>query len=322
MPDETILQSKVPSHQSGKTLLDYLSGRFRYQTKESWNLLITQGKVTVNERTVPPQQIVQKGDRVAYRVVLKEPPVDRNIQILHEEEAFLVAVKPGQLPSHADGNFIKNTFIYLITERLRDKGWKGDVRLVHRLDRETSGLMVVAKNREAHLKLTRQFESGSAAKEYLAVAKGIVSGGKFEVNGAIGRDAASQISVRQKVVPEGTPLSKPSLTYFEKTQNLKEASLLRCIPKTGRTNQIRVHLDSIGHSLVGDKLYGRTDEEFLAFIRHVKAGGDPAFQGEMEVSRHLLHASKLSFDHPESGSRMTFESPLPKDIQEFIKKHQ
>src|SRR5258708_13707698 len=116
MSTETVLQSKVPQHQAGKTLSDYLSIRFRYQTRESWEKLIIDGKVTVNRKPALPLLLLQKGDLVSYSVVLKEPPVDKSIQILHEEETFLVAVKPGQLPSHADGNFIKNTFIYLITE--------------------------------------------------------------------------------------------------------------------------------------------------------------------------------------------------------------
>jgi 23S rRNA pseudouridine1911/1915/1917 synthase len=316
--EETILQSKVPFNSAGKSLLDYLSHRFRYQARESWAGLIREGKVTVNGKKAEPALRLQKGDRVAYSVILQEPPVDRKILILHEEESFLVAFKPGQLPSHADGNFIRNTFIYLITQMLRNKGWKGDIRLVHRLDRETSGLMVVAKNRSAHSDLVRQFEQGLVKKEYMAVAKGRIQEETFEVNRAIGRDPESQISIRQKAVPPGTPFSKPSLTLFEKLKVLKDATLLKCIPKTGRTNQIRVHLDSIGHPILGDKLYGRTDGEYLEFIRHVKAGGDPAFPGHSEVPRHLLHASKLAFAHPETGTLLEFEAPLPPDMKGYI----
>lgn len=318
MSEETVLQSKVPAPMAGKILTEYLSQRFRYQTRDAWVDLIRSGKVTVNGQRASPALPLHKGDRVAYSVILREPPVDRNIQIVHEEDSFLVAIKPGQLPSHADGNFIKNTFIYLITQRLRDKGWKGDVRLVHRLDRETSGLMVVAKNRAAHLNLVRQFEEGSVEKEYRAVAKGRIEEKNFEVNGAIGRDPESQISVRQKVVPAGTPFSKAALTLFEKLEDLKDATWFKCMPKTGRTNQIRVHLDSIGHPIVGDKLYGRTDEEFLEFIQHVKAGGDPAFSGHAETPRHLLHASKLSFHHPETGKLLSFETEIPEDMKRFI----
>lgn len=320
MQEETVLQSKIHPHQAGKSLLDFLCDRFRYQTRETWEDLITRGKVTLNGETTPSHAQLQKGDLVSYHVVLNEPPVDKNIQILHEEESFLMASKPGQLPSHADGNYIKNTFIFLITETLRAKGWKGEVRLVHRLDRETSGLMVVAKNKDAHLKLTRQFEQGLVSKEYLAIVRGQVGAETFEVQGAIGKDDSSSISIRQKVVPEGTPFSKVSVTKFEKLQDLRNGSLLRCLPQTGRTNQIRVHLTHAGHPLIGDKLYGRTDEEFLEFIHYVKAGGDPSFKERMEVPRHFLHAARLSFDHPVTGKKISFEAPLPPDMKEFLVK--
>ena len=135
------------------TLLDYLAGRFRYQSIETWNKMILEGRITLKGAKAQPSHVLEKGDRIAYRVVLREPPVDGNIRILHEEETFLVAEKPGNLPSHADGTFIKHTFIHILTQNLRKSGWQGDIRLVHRLDRETSGLMVVAKQREAHRNL-------------------------------------------------------------------------------------------------------------------------------------------------------------------------
>ncbi|SRR5579871_4489290 len=321
MPEETTLQSKVPANLAGQSLADYLSGRFRYQTREAWVNLIQAGRVLVNGKKAAPSSLLKKGDLVSYSVVLQEPPVDKDIRILHEEESFLVAMKPGQLPAHADGNFIKNTFIYLVTQMLREKGWKGDVRLVHRLDRETSGLMAVAKNKDAHQNLTLQFEKGLVEKEYEAVARGNTKKDRFEVGGAIGKDEASQISVRQKVVPAETPYSKPAFTFFEKLGDLKEYTHLRCFPKTGRTNQIRVHLDSIGHPIVGDKLYGRTDEEFLQFIRHVKSGGDPSWKGHLETPRHLLHAGKLAFAHPITGQKVEFAAPLPSDMKDFIQTH-
>jgi RluA family pseudouridine synthase len=319
MTEETVLQSKIVPAQSGQNLLDYLVKRFQYQDRAAWKLIIERGKVTVNGVIVSPQQILKSKDLVAYSVVLNEPPVDKNIEILHDEETFLIANKPGSLPSHADGNFIKNTFIYILTERFKNKGFEGKLNLVHRLDRETSGLMIVSKSRAAHQKLTLQFENGTIAKEYLAIARGVVTDDFFEVAGSIGKDPQSQISVRQKVVDPGTIDSKISLTRFEKIKSYKTATLLRCIPKTGRTNQIRVHLDSIGHSLIGDKLYGRTDDEFLEFIRHVKTGGDPSWPGHLETSRHMLHAARIIFQHPETGKMVTFEAPPPEDFNEYLK---
>jgi len=319
MTEETVLQSKINLTQSGQSLLDYLANRFQYQSRDAWKLIIERGKVTVNGIPVSPQQTLKLKDLVAYSVVLNEPPVDKNIAILHDEETFLVANKPGSLPSHADGIFIKNTFIHILTERFKNNGFVGKLNLVHRLDRETSGLMIVSKSRAAHQKLTQQFENGTIAKEYLAIARGVVADDYFEVAGSIGKDPQSQISIRQKVVSTGTIDSKISLTRFEKIKSYKTATLLRCIPKTGRTNQIRVHLDSIGHSLIGDKLYGRTDDEFLEFIRHVKAGGDPSWPGHLETYRHMLHASRISFQHPGTEKTVTFEAPPPEDFNEHLK---
>lgn len=319
MTEETVLQSKIASAHSGQSLLDYLVKRFRYQNRDAWKLIIERGKITVNGCIASPQQTLKSKDLVAYSVVLNEPPVDKNIGILHDEETFLVANKPGSLPSHADGNFIKNTFIYILTERFKSRGFKGKLNLVHRLDRETSGLIIVSKNQAVHQKLTQQFENGTIEKEYLAIVRGVVTDDFFEVTGSIGKDLQSKISLRQKVVNAGTGDSKKSLTRFEKIKSYKTATLLRCIPKTGRTNQIRVHLASIGHSLIGDKLYGRTDDEFLEFVRHVKAGGDPSWPGHLETSRHMLHASRIGFRHPGTGKMVTFEAPLPEDFNEHLK---
>jgi len=275
--------------------------------------------VTVNGKPSRPGLKLRHGDRVAYTVTLKEPPVDTRIVIVHEEPSFAVAIKPGQLPSHADGNFIKHTFIHLIRNLLKKD--RSEIRLVHRLDRETSGIMVVARTKPAHANLMRQFAAGTVEKAYTAAAKGWIGRDRFEVAGWVGRDPASRISVRHALVPEGTPGAKESRTEFVTEQALRDATVLRCIPHTGRTNQIRVHLASIGHPVVGDKLYGKSDEEFLEFVRHVRAGGDPAYAGHAETPRHLLHASRLSFDHPETGRRLAFTAPLPVDMQGYVENH-
>lgn len=213
-PEPTLLQSKVPLKMDGQELLDYLAIRFGYKPRAEWNSQILGGKVTVNGQAAKSGLVLRRGDRVAYEVILKEPPVDTDIRILHDEATFLVAHKPGQLPSHADGNFIKHTFIYILSERLKAAGWDGLVRLVHRLDRETSGLMVVAKEQAAHAHLMRQFAGGTVEKEYLAVARGRVPEDAFEVNGWFGRDPSSRISIRQGPVPAGTAYSKRSVTRF------------------------------------------------------------------------------------------------------------
>jgi RluA family pseudouridine synthase len=318
MNNETTLKSKVPQKSSGTSLLNYISGRFRYHSSSDWESRIRDGKVLINGGEASPESLVFGGDWVAYQVVLHEPPVDDNISILHEEARFLVAFKPGQLPSHADGNFIKHTFIYILGQRMWEKGYKGELRLAHRLDRETSGLLLVAKDLETEKKIKAQFERGQVKKEYLAVARGVIKDDSFEVGDAIGPDLSSAIKIRRAVVPSGTPDSKESFTRFEVLRRMKDSTYVRCLPATGRTNQIRVHLASLGHSIVGDKLYGRTDEQFLEYLRHVKAGGDPGFAGHCETLRHLLHASRLEFHHPHTGKPVVFKAELPLDMEKYL----
>ncbi len=293
-----------------------MAQRFRYQSPDGWTDRIASGDVTVNGERTAPDRVLVEGDRIAYSVVLHEPAVDARIEVLHEEPGFAVAVKPGQLPSHADGTFVTHTFIYEMGRRLDPAG--GKARLVHRLDRETSGIMVVARTKPAHAALMAQFAAGTVDKGYVAVVKGVVVADRFEVSGHLGRAVGSIISIRRGMVPAGSHDAKPSSTEFIVERRLADATVVRCVPKTGRTNQLRVHLESVGHPIVGDKMYGRTDDEYLAFIRHVKAGGDVAYAGHAETPRQWLHAARLAFDHPETGRRLTFEAPLPADMADWI----
>ncbi|MES2202652.1 MAG: pseudouridine synthase, partial [candidate division FCPU426 bacterium] len=134
-------------------------------------------------------------------------------------------------------------------------------------------------------------------------------------------DPESQISIRWKLFPEGTPDTKPSRTRFKVLERLKGYTLLECFPLTGRTNQIRVHLENAGLPLAGDKLYGRSDEQFLEFLRFVKAGGDSRFDGRYECERHMLHAASLEFEHPITQEPVKVEAPTPPDMLAFIEKH-
>jgi 23S rRNA pseudouridine1911/1915/1917 synthase len=193
----------------------------------------------------------------------------------------------------------------------------GPVKLVHRLDRETSGVMVIGKTDDAHRNLVRQFEDGAVKKEYLAIARGVIAEDVFQVSGAIAPDEESAISIRKKVVAEGTNGSRTASTQFEVVERFADSTLVRCLPATGRTNQIRVHLTHIGHPLAGDKLYGRTDEQFLEFVRRAREGNFGPLPW-MEAPRHLLHASRLSFKHPSTGKSISFYSPMPDDMRVYI----
>jgi RluA family pseudouridine synthase len=318
MTEETRLSLRITSLFAGRSLLDFHTQRFKYQTTEEWELEIGRGKVTVNGKSSSVDYLLKIDDIVAYSFVHTEPPVDINLQIMHEEETFLVANKPGNLPSHSDGKYIRNTLIFLLRQRLADKGFLGALHLAHRLDRETSGIIVAAKTKSAHQSLLRQFEARTVAKEYIAIVRGVINNPSFEVKGFLVPDQDSRISIRKKVVSDDGAGAKYSATAFEVMERFASSTMVRCRPVTGRTNQIRAHLAHAGHPLVGDKLYGRTDEEFLYFARNVRAGcyDLPPW---LEAPRHLLHASELIINHPISGELLAFNAPVPEDMKSFIR---
>ena len=320
MQERTTLSSVINRNNEGVSLVDFLSSRFKYHTKKKWSELINNADVKVNDSVSLPDYILKFKDTVSYSVILKEPPVNTDICILHNEDTFLAACKPGNLPSHADGNFIKNTFIFLLKNMMAEQGYEGYLKLVHRLDRETSGIMIVAKTKDANRILAKQFETGDVKKEYTAIVRGIVQNDSFEVNGAIAPDPASSVSIRKRVVPDGTAGAQSSLTRFEVTERLSGYTVVRCLPATGRTNQIRVHLSHVGYPLAGDKLYGRSDEEFLEFVREARAGHFDLLPW-MDAPHHMLHASSIKFTHPETGKNASFECPLPEDMKQFIQKN-
>ncbi len=313
-PEETVLESTVTPPYGGWTLINYIAARFRYHDRDSWISIIAEGRLQLNGRPAMPESVLKPRDRISFRTVLKEPPVNRDITLLHEEEGFMVISKPPHLPSHADGNFIKNTLIYILSERMREKGLRGKLHLAHRLDRETSGVMLIIKEKNLVNPFMRLFQEGGMHKEYAALARGRIAEERFSVEGFLIPDKASRISFRKTLSPHPAENGIASHTDFLVMERFPGAALLKAIPSTGRTNQIRIHLAHVGHPLLGDKLYGRTDEEYLDFIRRVREGGDPFAGLPGEPGRHMLHASRLTFRHPRDGRELSFEAPLPEDM--------
>lgn len=316
-PGPLVLRSAVPAWARGMSLLDYLCRRFPYHDRAAWQTLLDAGSVTLHRGGKPASPPLQPRDEVAYRREHEEPEVPLELILLHADQDLAAASKPGLLPSHADGVFVRHTFIHRIRALLADHR----ANLVHRLDRETSGVMVVGRTPAACRHLEGQFRSGAVQKRYLAIVQGTVAGSAFTVDAAIGRARSSCIAIRRAVVAAAAIDARPARTSFKVRRRLRGHTLLEVEPHSGRTHQIRVHLEHVGHPLVGDKLYGRPDADYLAWVRSVKAGPPAAAAPANRVARQLLHAASLGLVHPRTGAALTFAAELPADMAAFVARH-
>jgi len=311
-PPPLILRSRVPGNAGGGSLLDYLAARFPYHTREQWSDEILAGRIRVDGSVPAAEQRLRAGAEVAYTRSHAEPFVDDRIGLLHEDDDLLVVDKPAHLPMHADGPFVRATLVNLLRTQRREPG----LSLVHRLDRETSGVCVLPRTAAARAHLHTEFAARAVVKRYFAVVHGRVAG-DFRCDSPIGRARDSSVAVR-RAVGAAAVAPEPATTDFVVVEHGQDVTLLRCEPRTGRTHQIRVHLESAGHAIVGDKLYGRTDAEFVAFVRAVKQSGDVRTTVGSGPDRQLLHASSLGFVHPRTHAMVTFESPLPALFRERL----
>ena len=302
------LSCRVPGWAHDVLLPRFLARRFRYRDLDGWRQEIDASRLSVDGLIADAMTRLSRGQRVTYTTQHREPEVDLQVPILYQDEYLAVVHKPALLPCHADGNFVRNTLVYRLRQTM------GQISLVHRLDRETSGIMLIARSPNTLRVLAEQFSQGTIEKTYLALVRGQVRS-DFTAHGAIGRALTSDIALRRAVVADDAADARPARTDFTVLRVLTNSSLLRCQPRTGRTHQLRVHLAAAGHPILGDKLYGRTDAEYLAFVHHVKAGGSALFSTDGGPGRQLLHASSLRFRHPKTGERRFFEVDMPADMR-------
>jgi RluA family pseudouridine synthase len=308
-PDETIELSVNVSGRSTETLIEYLSRRFTYLDREEWALRVKRGQVTLNRKSASLRQPLRAGDQLTYSTAAWiEPEINKAYKVFFEDESFLAISKPSPLPVHATGAYFQNTLVALLRkDRPESRAW----RLVHRLDSETSGLILIAKTRESLRSLQKQWEDRSVEKTYLALVFGRFERKQRSVDAPIGTPGYSRIRIKQ-----GPDLlhGKSAVTDFVRLGVRGRYSLLQVTPHTGRTHQIRVHLEALGHPIVGDKLYSGEEETFLRFVEE---GWSEWMRERVVLPRLALHAHRLVFQHPLDGHRMTLEEPLPPDLKTF-----
>ena len=228
-------------------------------------------------------------------------PRDIPLAVVYEDQDLAVVDKPAGLVVHP-GASTTDTLVHALLFKFRNlshSGGEGRPGIVHRLDKWTSGLLVVAKNDWTHAALSKAFQNRAVEKTYLALVHGKLRQSSGEVNLNIGRHAT--IRTRMSAQPRG----RTALSTYRRLEEIGNFSLVEVQIKTGRTHQIRVHLTAIGHPVVGDEVYGEH-----AYAQFSKKYGKPA--------RHFLHAARLEFSHPRSGERLQFQSPLPEDLQTLL----
>ena len=292
----------VPTDAAGSRLDKWLSEKEADLTRNALQNLMAKGSVTVNGKEVAKNYKAKEGDRV--NIIIPEPqllsaePENIPIHIVYEDEELLVVNKAKGMVVHpAAGNYsgtLVNALMYHCKGRL--SSINGVIRpgIVHRIDKNTSGLLMVAKTDSAHNSLAKQIKEHSFTREYQCIVTGRFKEEKFTVDAPIGRNPRD----RKKMCVIYTN-SKPAVTHFEVLTQFDKTAHLKCALETGRTHQIRVHLAYKGHPVLGDDIYG-------------KSVGD--FEGQ------CLHAKKIGFVHPKTGEYMEFDSELPEYFVKALEK--
>ncbi len=323
--DQYLVTHSVGPNQHGIRLDAFLKERYHRRSRAQIQKAIENGHVHLQRNhgthlmagRLKPSYTLVPGDEVLVVSDKKpEPPVNFDYKIIFEDETLFVIDKPSNLPVHPAGIYFFHTLlVHLRTEGLRNPlKAEREYFLVHRIDKETSGILVLTKDKDVATHLTRQFAERTTAKRYLAIVKGVPPE-EFECDQAIKRSTGSKIELKMMLAPESEG-GQSAFTRFKRLEVHGEYSLVECFPKTGRQHQIRIHLEHCGHPIVGDKLYGIPESEALRFFERQNLSAEA--QAKILLPRHALHAAGIEFEHPVTGKQMKFSCELPADLRDFL----
>ena len=282
-------------------------------SRERVKTLIASGAVTIGKTVAKSASAKVRGEenwRIALpaNAPLDTPAEDIPLDIVFEDDDLLVVNKPAGMVVHPAAGNPDGTLVNALLHHCRGRlsGINGVERpgIVHRIDKDTSGLLVVAKSDAAHEGLARQFADHSIVRRYLAVCAGHPNPPSGTVSGRLGRSDKDR--KKMAVLPDTSSRGKHAVTHFETLQRLQDAALIECRLETGRTHQVRVHCASIGHALLGDPVYGRTPKALRPLLER------------LDFRRQALHAARLGFRHPITGETLDFCAELPGDMRELI----
>jgi 23S rRNA pseudouridine1911/1915/1917 synthase len=300
----------VPSTDARTRLDKLLAGILPDESRSRIQHWIRGGSMRVNGSQVKAGYSVRPGDLITLEAEEAADglpfPEDIPLSILYEDDFIAVIDKPSGLVCHTGAGVHSGTLVNALLFRMGPIAGGDPMRpgIVHRLDKQTSGIIVVAKTPQAHRSLAQQFKSREVDKEYLALVHGTPMPPAGLIDWPLGRSSGDRkkMSVRARK-------TRTAVTRYVLLRSYEVVSLLQVKPETGRTHQIRVHLAQKGHPVVGDTLYGGSRDRALPLALRNQA---------VALARHCLHAHRLEFRHPGTGNRMSFVSPLPPNLQEFV----
>lgn len=283
----------------GTRIDKYLSNQFDDVSRSVIQTLIEQDDILVNQQSVKSSYKLKTGDSIDIIDLVIETkeiiPIDIPIKIVYEDDDVLVVNKPSGMVVHPAPGHYQDTMVNALMfhiDQLSDGSNEARPGIVHRIDKDTSGLLMVAKNNRSHDILAKELQAKETIRQYVALVEGVIKNKTGRINAPIKRDPHNRI--KMAVLAGG----KPAVTHFEVIEQFEDATLIQCRLETGRTHQIRVHMDYIGHPIVNDPIYGKKDSDFGQY----------------------LHAKTLGFTHPKSKELMMFDSELPETFKNYIKK--
>lgn len=308
---------QVEEKDHGKRIDHFLSEVIPNLSRSRAKKLIKEKIIFLNQRSIKPSTHVKPGDIISgvipgpKPVAIKPEPIPLNI--IYEDSSIVVIDKPPAMVVHPAYGHPKGTLVNALLYHCKDlrkdlRGINGTLRpgIVHRLDKGTSGVMVVAKDDEAYHHLIKQFKERVIEKVYLTVTYGTFSKDEGVIDSEIGRHPSERKRMSTK-----TKKGRPAITFWKVIEKFEGYTFLEVRPQTGRTHQIRVHLSSIGHPILGDPLYGRKGK--TGAIKNVTIR-----EYLKNMKRPCLHAYRISLNHPKTGQRMEFIAPIPDDMKKLL----
>jgi 23S rRNA pseudouridine1911/1915/1917 synthase len=322
----THLRLQVGKDEAGMRLDRFLAKRCHWRSRTKIEELIEGGEVELVGRVARPSRKVHEGEVVAVKLPRPKRELDlhaagppRGLTVLFEDECLVAVDKPPDIPVHPGGRLLEDTVITRLQERYRAAVVDDEdvivPKLCHRLDLETSGVLLVAKTDAVAAEMGRQMRRRETIKEYLAIVHGSVKDDEFVIDAPIGKHPASLIGNRRAVVPDGVA-SKTGVKVEKRFErDGEEFTLVRCRLYTGRRHQIRCHLHHVGYPVVGDKVYGLDEEFFLAYYEERL---DAELLRRLILPRQALHAARLVVTHPKKKAPLEVLAGLPEDLQTFV----